>query len=395
MRYVADVAIVGAGIAGASVAYYASKAGLRVVVIDRGPPAGGATGMAAANIRCHHTLPFEAQMAIEARELFANWDDEVGGDCGFRPIGGLFIVGPADAERLRRNVDMLRGLGLDTTAVDAPGLRELQPFMATDDVGAAAYEPGSGYADPSLAVAGLLARARERGATMLFDRGPARLRAESVGVAGVDAGDDAVIAPSVVLACGVAARDLARAVGVDVPVYPFPLGAGVMRRPESVGPPMATIDLSLGLWYRADVGDRVFVEAGYRDLDLADPPSLDHFTAALPPTPDELVEAAETLTRRIPGLADGVPGRTWAGLDSCTPDGHAIAGAVPGAPGLFLLTGANGLFVRMAPRFARRLVGAMTGDAAAAAELAPYSFARFGEGKAIHAENEYGLGSFS
>ena len=51
---------------------------------------------AAANIRCHHTNPIEAKLAIEARNLFANWGDAVGGDCGtpshwtlvsFQPMG--------------------------------------------------------------------------------------------------------------------------------------------------------------------------------------------------------------------------------------------------------------------------------------------------------------------
>ena len=147
MTATADLAVVGAGIAGASTAYYAACAGLRVAVIDRGVPAGGATGAAAANIRCHHTNPLEARFAIEARELFSGWDDMVGGDCGFHQIGGLFIVGPEEADRLRKNVAMLRGLGLNNVVVDGEGLRELQPFMATDDVGAAAYEPESGYVD--------------------------------------------------------------------------------------------------------------------------------------------------------------------------------------------------------------------------------------------------------
>jgi glycine/D-amino acid oxidase-like deaminating enzyme len=61
-----DLVVVGAGIAGASTAFFAARAGLRVVVIDRGLPAGGATGRTAGYIRCHYANLPEAHFAVES-----------------------------------------------------------------------------------------------------------------------------------------------------------------------------------------------------------------------------------------------------------------------------------------------------------------------------------------
>jgi glycine/D-amino acid oxidase-like deaminating enzyme len=47
MKESVDLVVVGAGIAGASTACFAARAGLRVVVVDRGLPAGGASGRTA------------------------------------------------------------------------------------------------------------------------------------------------------------------------------------------------------------------------------------------------------------------------------------------------------------------------------------------------------------
>lgn len=45
-----DVVVIGAGVVGSACAYYASRAGLRVAVVDRGPVAGGTTGAGEGNL---------------------------------------------------------------------------------------------------------------------------------------------------------------------------------------------------------------------------------------------------------------------------------------------------------------------------------------------------------
>jgi glycine/D-amino acid oxidase-like deaminating enzyme len=91
----------------------------------------------------------------------------MGGPPVFTHTGFLHLVGPPYAEALRKNVEMLRGIGVNTLALTPSELKGLQPFTSVDDIGAAAYEPDSGYADPAGTVEGFRRRAQELGARIL------------------------------------------------------------------------------------------------------------------------------------------------------------------------------------------------------------------------------------
>ena len=62
---------------------------------------------------------------------------------------------------------MLKRIGCNTDAVTPAELLALQPFARVDDIGAAAYEPDSGYANPAETVEGFRRRAQELGARIM------------------------------------------------------------------------------------------------------------------------------------------------------------------------------------------------------------------------------------
>ena len=109
-----DLVVVGAGIAGASTACFAARAGLRVVVVDRGLPAGGASGRTAGYIRCHYANPPEAHFAVESWRMHRRWSAEVGGENGYRRNGFLFIVPAILVPALEKNVAVLQAMGVST-----------------------------------------------------------------------------------------------------------------------------------------------------------------------------------------------------------------------------------------------------------------------------------------
>src|SRR5688500_17221573 len=105
-----DVCIIGAGIAGLSVAYHLTLAGRRVLVIDDGPIAGGETGRTSAHLSCalddrFHWLEDKhgAQGARLAYQSHAAAIDDIEAivhgehiDCDFRRVDG-FLFGPPGA----------------------------------------------------------------------------------------------------------------------------------------------------------------------------------------------------------------------------------------------------------------------------------------------------------
>jgi sarcosine oxidase, subunit beta len=289
----------------------------------------------------------------------------------------------------------VQAMGVPTEVLDAAGVKRLLPFAETDGIGAAAWEPDSGHADPSDCVASLLAGVRDRGGRVVTDAGPARLLTEGGWVAGVRLGDGTITARSVVLAAGAGTRELAAEVGVDLPVFPMPIGAGLLHGLPGLEKVPCTIDHAAEQWYRGEIGDALVIGAGYEDsIGFRGEPFHGKAEFATP-TLDELVSAAARLVPRIPGLERASPGRTWVGLDSRTPDGHALAGPVPRVPGLFVLTGGNGKGFKFGPSMGRALAEVVRGADFARSPLAPFAVDREARGVVIRGEHEYEWGSFA
>src|SRR6187551_1718681 len=126
------------------------KAG-RVVLLEKATIAAGASGWTGALLRRHYTNLPEATLAHQSHLVFRNWQEVVGGSCGYEPHGLIVTVDQRpevaqNVELLARNVAFQQSLGIETEVVTAEQLKELQPWCAADDIWTAAYEPISGFA---------------------------------------------------------------------------------------------------------------------------------------------------------------------------------------------------------------------------------------------------------
>ena len=364
------------------------------MVVERDLPAAGATGRSAGYIRCHYANEPELHFAVESWKLHQGWADLVGGRDGFRPVGFLFIVPPPLLPPLRANVALAAARGVPTSVLGPAEVGALFPDLALDGIGGAAWEPESGHADPSDTVQSLLAGLRARGGRVLVEAAPVELRTAGHRIAGVRAGREEIATRQVVIAAGAGSRELAAQVGVDLPVFPMPIGAGLVYRPGRQELP-CTIDHAAEQWYRGEVGEGLVIGAGYEDsIGFRGEPF--HGQAAFTtPTRDELVRSAAALAARLPDLESARLGPTWVGLDSRTPDGHAIVGPLPGFEGLWTMTGGNGKGFKFGPSMGQALVAAVTEGGFAKSPLAPFALTRFAEGQVIQGAHEYAWGSFA
>src|SRR3989475_10099227 len=112
---------------------------------------------------------------------------------------------------------MLRRIGINTVALSPGELRGLEPHANVDDIGAAAYEPESGYANPADTVEGLRRRAAELGAKLLQWTPVTKILRRESRVTGVETSTGRIDAGAVVVAAGAWAPRLCREIGLELP----------------------------------------------------------------------------------------------------------------------------------------------------------------------------------
>jgi sarcosine oxidase, subunit beta len=178
----ADVAIVGAGLFGSSLAVALAREGMRVELYDKATPASGDTGRSFGMVRAHYSNEVTVRLAKRGIHLLA-------GDrrSGYVRTGYLLPVGERDRAACERNVELGRSLGVDSRMLDPPQVGEVEPALRTDGIAAAAYEPDGGLVDPGRMTLAWFAEALSLGVQP-------RLGAEVTDLGTVDAGTVVVAA---------------------------------------------------------------------------------------------------------------------------------------------------------------------------------------------------------
>ena len=385
MAETADVVVIGGGVIGTSIACALTSTGVkRVVLLEKGALASGASGRSSALVRMHYTNEEDARLAWASYPLFRDWPERMGGPPVFTRTGFLAVVGPGDAAALRRNVDMLRGIGIDTVALTPAELKVLQPFVNVDDIGAAAYEPASGYASPAEVVEGFRRQAQAGGARIRQWTAVTRVRRRASAVTGVETPAGRIDAGAVVVAAGAWAPRLCRELGVDLPARPKAIDTMLVTRPpELAGPHMVVIDHVLGSYFRpeSDVLTIVGVPCQVWDVDP------DTMPTGVPPTAP--AEGAQILTHRIPAMERAELARGYRAFDCYSADRHAILGAVSGLDGLYLAAAFSGAGFKIAPAVGTCLAELITEGRARTVDISAFRPERFAEGKLIEGAHPY------
>jgi glycine/D-amino acid oxidase-like deaminating enzyme len=93
----AEIVIVGGGVIGSSIAYFLSKAGREVVLIERGDLAGEASAANGAFVWTSTRRPgIDLDLALASIEIHRQLKDELDLDTEYRRPGGLIIIDEED-----------------------------------------------------------------------------------------------------------------------------------------------------------------------------------------------------------------------------------------------------------------------------------------------------------
>jgi glycine/D-amino acid oxidase-like deaminating enzyme len=166
------VAIIGGGIAGVSLADHLARAGVDVVLLERGELNREASGTNAGSMHLQiaihqfikglddpgeaERLQEETRLATEAAGLWRAYDAELGLD--FHVTGGLMVAETEEQLQLLRDKQPLEAAaGLETHVLEGPELRGFAPYLSERVIGAT-YCPAEGHVNPLIAVERLARR---------------------------------------------------------------------------------------------------------------------------------------------------------------------------------------------------------------------------------------------
>ncbi len=374
----ADVAIIGAGVIGTSVAFQLARLGTASVLLleKEALPGTGSTAKANGGIRAQFTTDVNVAMSLASMEILDGLADEIGDPPMYRKAGYLFLTGdPKKLAAMESAAAFQRARGVAVEVLDAAGVRAKAPFAAGEILGGT-FGPRDGFIDPGGLTNFFLREASRAGVRTLYGAGVTEIARTAAGFR-LTTGVGAVEAGAVVIAAGPHSGRVAALAGVDVPVEPVRRHIFVSG-PCPLLPPVIpmTIDADSGVLVRRE-GSRAAIAWSNAD----EPPG---FNAAF--DPDFFLRFAGPLEARFPSIAaSGLDLRmSWSGLYEVTPDHHAVLGPAAGVPGLFVASGFSGHGVMHAPAAGRAVAELVVRGRSETVDVAPLALDRFRRGAMIH-----------
>ncbi|MCI4367948.1 MAG: FAD-binding oxidoreductase [Thermoplasmata archaeon] len=369
-----EVLVLGAGIAGCALAYHLTRRSISVTVYDPATPAAGASGRAAGVVTEQLWDRWDVEVTRESNreyaELAHRWDPAAYQANGFVRFTARSNVAEAVDEARER----LRSWGVDVEEASPEELSRWVPEGRYNDVLSTLVSRHDACVTPSSITTIYAEGAREAGAVFDFGLPMESLRyvdgryelTRSTGI---------LRARKLVVAAGAWSKQILVDLDHPLPLVPYRTQAALLRPTRRPAEPFPTVhDLDTDVYVRPESNGRILAGDGTEDRE-ADPKRF--VTGG-----DEefLAHIAESLAARFPGWSESEMVSSWAGVCTATPDRHPLIGPVPGAEGLYVLSGFNGFGVMRAGGASRRLADLLAsgdGDAKARAALGPAWAPRF------------------
>jgi sarcosine oxidase subunit beta len=379
-----DVIIIGGGIHGASLAFHLSQKGVKPLVLEKKFLAAGATGRSSGLVRMHYDLELESRLAWISFFYFREWQEIVGGESGFIRTGFLQFVDSNSMRHLRANVRMHQAIGIPSLIIDKSDVKRLATSFYSDDIEGAAFEPESGYADPSSCTSSFLQAARQLGATLIQDCKVVGVIQEGDKVTGVKTNRGDFSAPLVVNAAGPWAKKIGKMVGLDLPIDTWRHDTMFIKRPVNLRADHPTvIDFPNLMYFRPETGGLTLV--GLEDNNpLGENPDGDSEHSK----PGFVERAIDRICKRVPGMDWGALHSSHGGYDGITPDQRAILGQ-SGPDGFYLVCGFSGTGFKIAPAVGACMSELIVDGEATTADIQPFNPQRFSDGTLLKGEHGY------
>jgi D-amino-acid dehydrogenase len=412
-----DVAIIGGGVVGLSCAYYLLKSGRRVTLLEQKQIGAGSSTGNAGHIVPSHIIPLSApgvigsafkwilldrqnspfgmklsldpaylawllrfaascteanvQRAIPVLDAlgrlsagcFAALMAEEEFECNYQQTGLLFLYKSAQGfEAGSREAEVMRRHGVPAEVLDQTAVHQREPATLPDVVGGVHFT-GDASLNPALFVKLLGERVQKMGAQIHEDTSVTGFEMSGAKIARVKTSRGEFEPELVVLAAGAWSPNVARGLGLNIPVQPARGYSLTMTRPKA--------------------GPRLPLLLGERRVAVTPLGNLLRFTGRLELSQLDTtvnprwIRAIERAVREFVQLDPLLEvHETWAGLRPTTPDGLPIIGRSPRHSNLLLATGHAMLGLSLGPGTGQ-IVAQLGGDKKPDFNITPLRLERF------------------
>ncbi len=387
-----DIVIIGGGVIGSVVAYALSKAGLRVLVIERQDIGSGTSSSAAAAALLQtKTSVKKLLLASQSLALLDNLHQQLEGRFEFAHTGSLLAASNQGEMQLIQEMHTnLRDMGLEVALLDGKQAREVMPILGENIMGGS-YSPKDAQINPLELVVACAEAARTHGTIFSTFTELYGIEKRGEKIVAVQTSAGRVETQTIINAAGVWASNVARMAGVTLPVSPLKGELLVTERmpPQMQGTLIAAKYLlskskaegesggeapkrSVGITL-VQVAHGNFIVGSTRELADYDKRS----------TYEGIHELVHQLLELTPKLANVHLLRAYAGLRPLTPDGSPIISRTPGLPGLIHAVGFGGDGLAMSAITAEMILGMLT-NSADEELLGNFKFERFTTSEVAH-----------
>ena len=349
MKSHAKVVVIGGGAMGTGLLYHLVKEGWTdSVLVEKGELTSGSTWHAAGLVGHFIGDLNMAKIHLYGAELYQRLEAETGQATGWHGCGSIRLATNADeVDWFRQMKGLLDYVGAECHLIGPNEIRRIHPLLDVDGVRLGAYTPKDGHSDPASGTNAMAAGARQGGAEIHRRTRVTDTRRRPGGEWEVVTDQGSIVCEHVVNACGSFAPQVARWVGLEVPIVNMihqylvteNLDAlrGLDREPPVVRDPRASC------YYRQEqegllVGPYEMEDArawGLEGIDWGFDMEL------LPPDLDRLSTSLEWAAKRIPAFGNAGIRRIVSGPITHCPDGNFLLGPAPGLPNYWMCCGAS------------------------------------------------------
>ena len=346
MKKTADAIIIGAGIIGAATGYYLAKKKLKVYVLEKKFPCFGSTGRCIGGIRQQYTHPLSINVMKESVRIFSTLSQEFGKDVEWFQGGYLFLAHSEEKKQTYlKAIQIQKEYNIPVKFVSQDDCVKIINGLNSDELLGGAYCPTDGQANPFAVTYGYLEGIKKLKGKIFTNVDVKKINVKGNKVISVitnngdephpskligrkrremfnyEEGRGEYFAPIIVNAAGPWAKNVAKMVGLDVPIEPERHESLVTEACERLFDPMLVDYRADGCYFIQNYGTGHFIGC-YTQV----PNDPGYHTNA---SSEFITEMPRRMARLIPRLKGIKIIRQWAGSYEMTPDGNPIVDKTP------------------------------------------------------------------